>query len=137
MAGAVEVPSTLAQFHKDDPLVASRGWWVIVDMPEEVAEQYRHRFDPVELYDDNDPVPWTVVNRYEPSRYERADQSSPVIDPRRRHGRRADPAPERPRCPNGHQPHSGDPPLTNVFGAIGVTDRTSAALRAQCQGLAS
>jgi len=73
LAGAVEVPSTLAQFHKDDPLVASRGWWVIVDMPEEVAKRYRHRLDAGEWYDDNYLVPWTVVNRYEPFRFERAD----------------------------------------------------------------
>jgi hypothetical protein len=46
-------------------------WIVIVDMPSEVAEKYRYRFDDGTPYLDNYLVPWEVVNAYRPFRYER------------------------------------------------------------------
>ncbi|MDQ6854994.1 MAG: hypothetical protein M3046_15115 [Actinomycetota bacterium] len=50
---------------------AEGDWLVIVDMPQEVAEEYRHRFDDGTAYLDNYLIPWDVVNAYVPFRYER------------------------------------------------------------------
>ena len=52
----------------DDGWVATslRDWWVVVEMPDEEAERYRHYFEDGTPYLDNYLVPFVVINRYRP-----------------------------------------------------------------------
>lgn len=43
------------------------GWFVVVDLPTEVAEPYRYSFEDGQGYLDTFLVPWAVVNEYEES----------------------------------------------------------------------
>ncbi len=49
---------------------ANRERLVIVDMPEEIAEEHRYRFADGTAYLDNYLIPWEIVNAYRPFRYE-------------------------------------------------------------------
>jgi hypothetical protein len=44
---------------------------VIADVPDEIAEQYRHYFEDGTPYLDNYLVPFDVINRHRPFRFER------------------------------------------------------------------
>lgn len=57
----------------DDGWVATsrRDWWVIVDVPDELAERYRHYFDDGTPYLDNYLVPFNVINGCRPFTYQR------------------------------------------------------------------
>ena len=50
---------------------AQLEWLVIVELPDDVARQYRHRFEDGTIYLSNYLVPWDVVNQYRPFAYER------------------------------------------------------------------
>ena len=50
---------------------ADRRWLVIVDLPADIAEIYRYRFDDGEPYLGNFCVPFDVVNAAAPFRFEK------------------------------------------------------------------
>lgn len=59
---------------RDDPQLASRdGCWVIVDLPDEVAQEYLYTFDDGTVYEGVYRVPWNVLNAYRPFTYEHAE----------------------------------------------------------------
>ena len=63
--------------HQDPVIGGGPGWWVLVDVPDAVAEAYQFNafhFVPcgftlsdVEFF----LIPWDIVNRYQPFRFER------------------------------------------------------------------
>jgi hypothetical protein len=52
-----------------------KGWLVIVTMPDDEAEPYRYRHVDGELDRTHLSIPWEVVNRHEPFRFERVSVS--------------------------------------------------------------
>jgi hypothetical protein len=58
---------------RPDEVVATwkQDWWVMVELPDDVAALYHHRFDDGTYYDGVYCVPWDVLNQYRPFRYER------------------------------------------------------------------
>ena len=65
--------------HKDALIGAGVGWWVIVDIPDEVAAA--HQFEAFHFVPSHFQlsdvefflIPWNVVNRYRPFQFERHD----------------------------------------------------------------
>ena len=53
----------------NETLTGSHGeeWLVVVDLPDEVAEQYRHRFPDGDPYGSNFLIPRAIVNQYHAS----------------------------------------------------------------------
>jgi hypothetical protein len=53
--------------------LASRvGWWVVVDVPTEVAAKYQSCLTPDEVHTGCFKMPWDVANAYRPFSYERS-----------------------------------------------------------------
>jgi hypothetical protein len=65
--------------HKDPLIGSSVGWWVIVEMPDDVAAA--HQFEAFHFVPSHFQlsdvefflIPWNVVNRYRPFQFERHD----------------------------------------------------------------
>lgn len=59
---------------RDGAATASRKvrWFVIVNIPDDIAERHRYRFDDGTAYLGNFLIPWRVVNGYQPFTFERA-----------------------------------------------------------------
>lgn len=49
---------------------------MVVEMPDEIAERYRYRFDDGSPYLDNYMIPFAVVNAYMPFRAESMDSGA-------------------------------------------------------------
>jgi hypothetical protein len=50
-------------------------WLVVVELPDEVAEQYRYRFEDGTPYFGNYCIPWEVVNEYRATfRFDRVER---------------------------------------------------------------
>jgi hypothetical protein len=60
---------------KHNALAARLGWWVVVDMPDEVAREYQSYLASGDPHTGNFRMPWEVANTYRPFRFERATSS--------------------------------------------------------------
>jgi hypothetical protein len=50
---------------------ANRTWLVVVEVPDEVADAHRYRFEDGSPYLDNFRIPFEIVNIYKPFKFER------------------------------------------------------------------
>lgn len=57
------------------PIARGRDWVVVVEIPDDLAEQHRHRFEDGEPYLDNYLVPIEVLNAHRPFDYRRITPS--------------------------------------------------------------
>jgi hypothetical protein len=59
-------------------LATGEGWLVVIDVPREIAEKYRYRFEDGSCYLGNYCIPSEVVNEYRSTfRFVRLDRPSP------------------------------------------------------------
>jgi hypothetical protein len=52
---------------QDHPLTTRQGWWVVVDIPDEEAETYRHSYSDGRLDPYSFAIPFAAINRHRAS----------------------------------------------------------------------